>query len=67
MSATPRRPGRPRLDPDDATVHLHVRIPARAFDRADREARRAGLTLPEFVRRSVNATIRVLSPKLDRP
>jgi hypothetical protein len=47
-----KRPGRPRLDPDDAeSVQYSVRLSIKQFDQTQREAKEARLTMAEWIRR----------------
>jgi hypothetical protein len=49
--ATPgRRRGRPRLDPTDESVSIHLRIPARTYDALYRRARVHRCSVPELTR-----------------
>jgi hypothetical protein len=62
MTDTPRRSrGRPRLDPDDDTVQVHVGLPAKQYDSLCDLANRHRLSVPEVVRR----VVRVLTTKAD--
>jgi len=44
-------PGRPRLDDDDDTVNVTIRLPSRAYDRVYEDAQRDRLSVSEFIRR----------------
>ena len=44
------KPGRPRVDPADRTVDLHVRLPAKHYDALCTRATRARRTVPEQAR-----------------
>lgn len=60
-STPPRkRRGRPPLDPDDPSINVHFRLPAKQYDAAFAEAQRERVSLAEHFRR------KVLSPKLDK-
>jgi len=45
-----KRPGRPRLDPDDPSVHLTVRLPSKQFDASQKKAAEERLTMAEWIR-----------------
>lgn len=45
-----RRPGRPRLDPEDDSVQYSVRLSIKQFDQTQREAKDARMTMAEWVR-----------------
>jgi hypothetical protein len=50
----PRRPpGRPRLDPSDESVSIHVRVPSRHYDAVYQAAQSARVSVPELIRRRV--------------
>lgn len=49
MTAGKRR-GRPPLDPDDPSVALHVRLPAKQFDATYQQAQAARQTMADWVR-----------------
>ena len=48
---TARRGGRPPLDVKDPAVSVHVRLPSKQYDEAYAHAQRAGVTVPELIRR----------------
>ena len=48
---SPRRRGRPPLDPRDGSVSIHLRVPARQYDLMDRAAQHAKVSVPEIIRR----------------
>jgi hypothetical protein len=48
-----RRPGRPPLDETDRSVNLHLRVPARLYDKHYELARRARLPLADWLRRTL--------------
>ena len=52
---TPKRRGRPRLEPDDPSVDVHVRLPSKQYDAAYLRAQRERLTVPELLRRALQA------------
>lgn len=45
--------GRPRIDPDDASVQVTVTLPARQYDAFATTARRSDLSVPEVIRREL--------------
>lgn len=53
-------PGRPRVDDDDASVHVGVTLPAKQYDeyfrRAQQLTHREGrdISVPEIIRRELN-------------
>jgi len=49
------RPGRPRVDPRDQSVTLCLTLPARQYDRACHDARRADVSVAEVIRRQLAA------------
>jgi hypothetical protein len=51
--------GRPRLTPDEDSVLLSVRVSAKQFETAQRQADEARLTLAEWFRRLVDRSISV--------
>lgn len=57
MTDTARRPGRPRLPEDEKPAKVHVRLPPDDYDRADREAKRQGVSIPELIRRNFPKTL----------
>lgn len=68
MSEDPKRRhpgGRPPLDPHDPSVHCHVSVPSKTYDRLDRVARVHGLTIPEVLRRMIRHTLDD-TPRRDR-
>jgi hypothetical protein len=50
-----RRGGRPPLDPTDRSVSLTLRVPSKQYDRLCADAQRERCTVPELVRRSLDA------------
>jgi hypothetical protein len=48
-----KRPGRPRVDPDDESVQVCVTVTQRTYDRACVEAQRHGVSIPEVLRRQL--------------
>ena len=66
MTLDPTRPkhagGRPRVDPSDLSVGLHVVLPAKAYDKLYQLARARHITVPEVVRRALRP---VLTPTRD--
>jgi hypothetical protein len=57
MTTTTKR-GRPRLDATDRhpSVYTHLTLPARLYDKAYADARRARMTLPEWIRHTLRQT-----------
>lgn len=56
LSAVPhprRPPGRPRLDPTDESVSVHVKLPSRQYDAVFLDAQAARVSVPELIRRRV--------------
>jgi hypothetical protein len=53
-----RKPGRPRLDRDDDSTTLSVRVPLRMFNQTCDTARLCRLSVPEMVRTSIRQTLR---------
>ena len=50
----PRPPvGRPRIDPVDPAVNVHVMVQAKTYDRIYRLARAEQITIPEVFRRAL--------------
>jgi hypothetical protein len=49
------KPGRPPIDPTDASVVVSLTIPARAFDEYYRRAQLARVSVPEVIRRTLKA------------
>ena len=47
-------PGRPRLDPTDTSVSITLRVPSRHYERMNLEAKRARLTLQDWMRQQMN-------------
>jgi len=45
-----RRPGRPRLAPDDPSVNVHFRLPSKALEVSQRQAGEMRLTHAEWLR-----------------
>jgi predicted transcriptional regulator len=50
--------GRPAVDADQQSASVHVRLPARDFDRVDALARKTMTTMPEVIRRAVRQLVR---------
>ena len=50
-----RKPGRPALDPKDASVQICVSVPGRQYDQLYRDAREERTSVPELVRRMMLA------------
>jgi predicted HicB family RNase H-like nuclease len=51
------------LDPNDDSMTLNVRLPAKMFDRYDAVARRIGVSVPELVRRALRRSDRQEPPR----
>jgi hypothetical protein len=58
MRRVVKRPGRPRLGPEDTTVPIHFRLPARDYDKQYALARRARMTLSEWLRFCIQQSTR---------
>jgi hypothetical protein len=58
MKPERRKPGRPRLDDDDASTTLSVRVTLRMFNQACDTARLCRLSVPEMVRQSIRQTLK---------
>lgn len=54
-SNKPNPPGRPRLDPSDTSVPVSIRVPSRHYERMNLEAKRARLSLPDWIRERMKA------------
>jgi hypothetical protein len=50
--------GRPPLSRGDPSVSVHVRVPASRYDAAYARASRAGISVPEYLRRASWAALR---------
>jgi hypothetical protein len=50
--------GRPPVKRGDPSVSVHLRVPTSQYDAAYSRAGRAGVTLPEFIRRASWAAFR---------
>jgi hypothetical protein len=56
-----RRPrGRPPLDPDDASVSVHVRLPSKYYDLLARRALDVHRSLPAYIRRALAREFRTI-------
>jgi hypothetical protein len=49
-----RRPGRPSVSPDDASIQVGVTLPAKEFDRLCRKALRLDISVAEVIRRELD-------------
>ena len=49
----PRRRGRPPVDPTDTSKSVSVKVPSKEYDELYRRAHRAGVSVPEIVRRDL--------------
>jgi len=47
--------GRPRLDHNDQTVGVHIKLPSRQYDEACQQAKQQRVSLPEYIRRALKA------------
>ena len=54
----PPRGGRPRIDPFDISVDIHIRLPAKQYDLTERKAAAARLTLNDFIREAITKACR---------
>ena len=54
--------GRPRVDPTQKNITLHVQVTPATYDRLWGTARRAGLTIPELLRRALERRHSAASP-----
>lgn len=50
-----RSPGRPPVDPDDSSVYVGVTLPSKQYDSYSRRALREDLSVPEVIRRELQA------------
>lgn len=50
-----KKRGRPRLDPQDASVNLHLRVPAKQFDATYAKATAARMSMAEWIRQQLGA------------
>ena len=48
-----RRRGRPRLDPSDSSMSVHVRLPTKQYDAAVKRASDERLSLADYIRRRI--------------
>lgn len=46
-----KRPGRPRIDPEDDSVSVNVTLPARQYDQVYADAQRDHVSVAEVIRR----------------
>jgi len=53
-----KRPGRPRLDPDDESVAVHVRLSATQYDRLYKEASTQRVSLTDLTRAVIADNLR---------
>lgn len=54
----PKHRGRPRLDEDDTSTVLSVRLPSNLYDSAHRLAQTQRTTVPDIVRRAIHYSVR---------
>jgi hypothetical protein len=60
MSPQPmKRPGRPRIAPDDHSVKVCVTLPARQYDRMYLDAKRNEVSIAEAIRRHLTGRRRI--------
>jgi hypothetical protein len=52
-----RRPGRPRLDPEDPSVNVHFRLPTKQYDAAVKRAQDERLSLADYIRRQLRGFV----------
>lgn len=52
-STAKRGRGRPRLNPDERSTELHVRVPRSVHDKIDFYAGAAGMSVSEYVRQAI--------------
>lgn len=50
-----RAPGRPPLDDSDPCVDVHLRLPSKQYDDAFARAQQERITVPEVIRRALQA------------
>jgi hypothetical protein len=55
---TPTRCGRKPLDPTDPSVHVSISFPSKRVDVFRERAHRAGVTVPELIRRMLRDVAR---------
>jgi hypothetical protein len=60
------RGGRPRIDPGDDSVPVHVVLPARQYDAAYRRAQADRISVPEVIRRALHRSTQIGRPVLGR-
>lgn len=53
-STAKRGRGRPRLNPDERSTELHVRVPRSVYDKIDFYAGAAGMSVSEYVRQAIS-------------
>lgn len=53
MSDTPKRPGRPALDPSDPSVPLTVSLPSKQLAAVSEHARQDRMTVQEWIRQTL--------------
>jgi len=49
--------GRPRLEPDDPSVHVHFRLPSKEYDASQKQANDARLSLPAWLRKVIRKAV----------
>jgi len=65
MSDSPKRRGRPRLDPSDPSVQCSLRLPSKRYDALYRAASRDRMTVPDYIRQTLSGRLRY--EKSDEP
>ena len=60
---TPRRPGRPALDPTCGSVNVDLRVSERQYDAIYREAQLRRVTVPQVVRDAIGAMLKTTTPR----
>lgn len=51
----PNPPGRPKLDPTDTSLSVTLRVTSRQYERMNLEAKRARLSLSDWMRQQTKA------------
>lgn len=50
MTPPPKKPGRPRLDPNDESIAVHIKMPSREYNRLWDEAQTQRLAVGDLIR-----------------
>jgi hypothetical protein len=54
VTTPPKRPrGRPRVDPEDDSIPLQIRVPTRDYNASVEAARRARMSVGDWIRRRI--------------